>query len=85
MRTLLVLAIWLGLVGGAWYLLGPTYGAVYLVLGILMDRICEKEAKKKGERYSAPVQLCAYVFGPIMAPVALVFAIVKAFIHMVRH
>ena len=85
MRSLITLAIWLCLVGGAWYLLGPVYGAVWLLLGLLCDRICEGQAKKKGERYSAPVQLCAYVFGPVIVPVALTFALVKATVHMFRH
>ncbi|UUV44806.1 hypothetical protein RCRUDOLPH_39 [Rhodobacter phage RcRudolph] len=85
MRNLLTLAVWLCLVGGAWYALGPMYGAIYLAVGILMDRICEKQAKKKGEHYSAATQLCAYVFGPVMVPFALAFALVKAFAHMVKH
>lgn len=85
MRNLLTLGVWLCLVGGAWYLLGPMYGAIYLALGLLMDRICEKEAKKKGERYAAPVQLCAYVFGPVMVPFALAFALVKATVNMLKH
>lgn len=84
-NNLITLVIWLCLVGGTWYLLGPMYGAIYLVLGLLMDRICETQAKKKGERYSVPVQLCAYVFGPIMLPFALAFALVKAFTHMLKH
>jgi hypothetical protein len=83
-NPLIVLLLWLGLCGGAWYLLGPIWGCVYLLLGLLCDRLCEKQAKKKGEKYSGAVQLCAYVFGPVIVPVALVFAFGKAAINMVR-
>lgn len=83
MNPLVVLA-WLCLVGGAWFALGPLWGAVWLALGLLCDRLCEGQAKKKGERYAGHVQLCAYAFGPAIVPVALAFALVKATLHMVR-
>lgn len=84
MRALLVLAVWLGLSAGAWFLLGPVYGSLWLGLGLASDLLCEKEAKKKGENYSGVVQVTAYVFGPAIVPVALVFALVKGLWHLVR-
>lgn len=82
---MLTLIVWLCLVGGAWYLLGPLYGAVWLGLGLLCDRLCEGEAKKKGEIYKGHVQLAAYTFGPALIPFALVAAVVRVTIHMLRH
>lgn len=84
MRNLLTLAVWLVLVGSAWFALGPLYAAIWLLLGLLCDKLCEGQARKKGERYAGHVQLCAYVFGPAIVPVALAFALVKATTHMFR-
>ena len=81
---MLTLIVWLCLVGGAWYLLGPLYGAVWLGLGLLCDRLCEGEAKKKGEIYKGQVQLIAYALGPAIVPFALAFAAVRASIHLIR-
>ncbi len=81
----LAFILWASLVGGVWLLFGPLWGSVWLLTDLLCDCLCEKEAKKKGERYAGHVQLAAYAFGPVIVPFALVFALVKAFIHMVRH
>lgn len=84
MRNLLTLVVWLCLIGGAWLAFGPLYGAIWLLLGLLCDRLCELQARKNGEKYAGHVQLCAYIFGPAIVPVALAFALVKATIHLFK-
>lgn len=58
---------------------------VWLLLGLLCDRLCEKQAKKEGRRYEASTAVACYIAGPALVPFALVWAFFKALAHMVRH
>lgn len=84
MNAFLFVVLWLGLAGASVKLFGIGWGSIYLLLGLMCDKLCENQAKKKGERYSGAVQLCAFIFGPVFIPAAMLLAFGKAFLSMFK-
>lgn len=84
MNVLLFVVLWLGLAAASVKLFGALWGGIYLLLGLMSDKLCENQAKKKGERYAVAVQLCALIFGPVFIPVALVLAIGMGILNMFK-
>lgn len=56
--------------------------AVWLLLGLLADKICEREARQRKERYTKTVFVVCYIVGPIILPIALCWAIIKGLVHL---
>lgn len=61
------------------------YLAIWLLLGLLADKFCERQAKKEGHQYDPKVMAACYIAGPVILPLAFVWAFGKALIHMLRH
>lgn len=57
-------------------------GAIWLLLGLLADKICENEARKKGEVYKKHVAIVAYLIGPVIIPIALCWEVFEGLAHL---
>ncbi len=61
------------------------YACVWLLLGLLADKLCEGHAKKEGRQYEKSTAVACYIAGPLVIPVALAWAIGKGIVNMLRH
>lgn len=84
MNALLFVVLWLGLATASVKLFGALWGSIYLLLGLICDKLCEAQARKKQERYAVAVQVCAFVLGPVIVPIALVLSIGKGIRNMCK-
>lgn len=58
--------------------------AIWLLLGLLADKICEKEARKKNEPYAKTIVAACYIAGPLIIPLALCWAFMKGLRNLLR-
>ena len=61
------------------------YLATWLLLGLLADKFCERQAKKEDCPYDPKVMAACYIAGPVILPLAFLWAFGKALLHMLRH
>lgn len=60
------------------------YVGLWLLLGLLADKFCERLAKKERRRYEGTTQVACYIAGPVILPIAFAWAILKALLHLIR-
>lgn len=60
------------------------YLALWLLLGVIADKLCEWQAKKEGKPYDRVTAVACYLFGAVVIPIALASAIIKVVFHMFR-
>ena len=57
--------------------------AIWILLGIFADKICETQAKKDGKYYEGKVQVACYLAGPVIIPLAFLRTFWKWGLHII--
>lgn len=59
-----------------------TYVALWLLLGVIADKLCEFHAKKEKRPYKRSTAVACYVAGPVILPLALCYAMLRGLSHL---